>query len=271
MSRRYDTRTTIFSPEGRLFQVEYAMEAIRHAPTCLGIYARDGVVLMAEKANTDKLLDSDVFSDKIYKLDRNIVCGVAGITSDANVLTDQLRLTAQRHFLLYQEAIPVEQLVNSLCNLKQRYTQVGGYRPFGVSLLYAGYDKREGFQLFQSDPSGNYGVWKATCIGKNSNAAIAMLKQEYPEELINEQSGEVFTVEHALMLGLKVLNKTLDVQKVTKEKVEVCTVARQADITIINKMDENDIDNLLERYEEFKEEEAKKSTRVGARRLPRDE
>jgi len=128
MSRRYDTRTTIFSPEGRLFQVEYAMEAISHAGTCLGILAKDGVLLAAERRNTNKLLD-DVYSDKIYKLHEDTACSVAGITSDANVLTQQLRLTAQRYQLTYQEAMPVEQLVCSLCDLKQRYTQVGGYPP----------------------------------------------------------------------------------------------------------------------------------------------
>ena len=100
MSRRYDTRTTIFSPEGRLFQVEYAMEAIGHAGTCLGILGKDGVLLAAERRNTNKLLD-DVFSDKIYKLDENTACSVAGITSDANVLTQQLRLTAQRYALIF--------------------------------------------------------------------------------------------------------------------------------------------------------------------------
>ena len=181
MSRRYDTRTTIFSPEGRLFQVEYAMEAISHAGTCLGILAKDGVLLAAERRNTNKLLD-DVYSDKIYKLHEDTACSVAGITSDANVLTQQLRLTAQRYQLTYQEAMPVEQLVCSLCDLKQRYTQVGGYRPFGVSLLYMGWDHRLGFQLYQSDPSGNYSGWKATCIGNNSMSAISMLKQEYEEE-----------------------------------------------------------------------------------------
>uniref|UniRef100_A0A668APK7 Proteasome subunit alpha type n=1 Tax=Myripristis murdjan TaxID=586833 RepID=A0A668APK7_9TELE len=92
----YDSRTTIFSPEGRLYQVEYAMEAIGHAGTCLGILANDGVLLAAERRNIHKLLDEVFFSEKIYKLNEDMACSVAGITSDANVLTNELRLIAQR-------------------------------------------------------------------------------------------------------------------------------------------------------------------------------
>jgi len=249
MSRRYDTRTTIFSPEGRLFQVEYAMEAIRHAPTCIGISAKDGLVLMAERANTNKLLDNEVFADKLYQLDKNTICGVAGITSDANILTEQLRLTSQKYSLLYQQPMPVEQLVSSLCNLKQRYTQIGGYRPFGVSLIYAGWDRKDGYQLYQSDPSGNYSGWKATCIGKSSNAAISMLKQEYKEDI---------TLDKALLLAVKVLSKTLDVQKLTSEKIEVSTLRREGERTSICKMSKRKLEELLKECEKQEEEEKKK-------------
>ncbi|XP_057300546.1 proteasome subunit alpha type-4-like [Hydractinia symbiolongicarpus] len=251
MSRQYDTRTTIFSPEGRLFQVEYAMEAISHAGTCLGILAKDGVLLAAERRNTNKLLD-DVYSDKIYKLDEDTACSVAGITSDANVLTQKLRLTAQRYLLLYQEPMPVEQLVSSLCDVKQRYTQVGGYRPFGVSLLYVGWDRRLGFQLYQSDPSGNYSGWKATCIGNNSMAAISMLKQEYNEDGI--------TLDEALKLAVKVLSKTLDVQKLTSEKVEIAHLTRQNNKTKIQILKNEQVDGLLKAHEEEeKKAEAEKA------------
>ena len=93
---------------------------------------------------------------------------MSGITSDANVLINELRLIAQRYQLQYQEPIPIENIVSSLCNVKQAYTQFGGKRPFGVSILYMGWDKQFGYQLYQSDPSGNYGGWKATCIGSNN-------------------------------------------------------------------------------------------------------
>eukprot|EP00795_Rhopilema_esculentum_P006274 gene6274-11694_t len=237
------------------------MEAIGHAGTCLGILANDGVLLAAEKRNTNKLLD-EIFSEKIYKLHDDMACSVAGITSDANVLTRQLRLIAQRYLLTYQEPIPCEQLVTKLCDLKQQYTQTGGaiylptigYRPFGVSLLYMGWDRRLGFQLYQSDPSGNYSGWKATCIGNNSVAAISMLKQEYKEEGIS--------LKEALNLGINVLSKTLDVQKLSTEKVEIATLTRENGNTIFHILTQAEVEKLIKVYEEEqKEKEAAKSAK----------
>merc|ERR1712142_840827 len=227
MARRYDSKTTIFSPEGRLYQVEYAMEAIGHAGSCLGILASDGVLLAAERRNVNKLLDEVSYSEKIYNLHDDMACSVAGITSDANVLTNELRLIAQRYLLQYGEPMPCEQLVSALCDIKQSYTQFGGKRPFGVSLLYMGWDKHYGFQLYQSDPSGNYGGWKATCIGNNSAAAVSMLKQDFKE-------GEM-TLSSALALAVKVLNKTMDVSKLSAEKVEIATLTREEGKTRIKR------------------------------------
>lgn len=246
MSRRYDSRTTIFSPEGRLYQVEYAMEAIGHAGTCLGIVASDGIVLAAEKRNTNKLLDELSYSEKIYRLHEDMACSVAGITSDANVLTNQLRLFSQRHLLHYGEPIPCEQLVASLCDIKQAYTQFGGKRPFGVSILYIGWDKHHGFQLYQSDPSGNYGGWKATCIGNNSAAAVSMLKQEYKEGETNLQQ--------ALDLSIKILSKTLDTNKLTADKVEIAVLTRVDNVTRIRILKIEELEALVKKFEE---EEAK--------------
>ncbi|KAK6630164.1 hypothetical protein RUM44_005720 [Polyplax serrata] len=259
MARRYDTRTTIFSPEGRLYQVEYAMEAISHAGTCLGILANDGILLAAEKRNINKLLDEVFFSEKIYQLNENMVCSVAGITSDANVLTGELRMIAQRYLLQYGESIPCEQLVSWLCDVKQAYTQYGGKRPFGVSILYMGWDKYYGYQLYQSDPSGNYGGWKATCIGNNSAAAVSNLKQEYKE------NGT--TLKDAQALAIKVLSKTLDMAKLTPEKVEMATLVHDdaAKKTIIRILPAKEVEALISAYEkEQSEEEAKKKAAQAA-------
>lgn len=108
------------------------MEAISHAGSCLGILASDGILLVAERRNTNKLLDEVFTSEKIYKLNQDMMCSVAGITSDANVLTNELRLIAQRYEIQYKESIPCEQLVSMLCDLKQAYTQYGGMRLSGV-------------------------------------------------------------------------------------------------------------------------------------------
>nr|ACO12959.1 Proteasome subunit alpha type-4 [Lepeophtheirus salmonis]ADD38118.1 Proteasome subunit alpha type-4 [Lepeophtheirus salmonis] len=242
MARRYDTRTTIFSPEGRLFQVEYAMEAIGHAGTVLGILATDGIVVAAERKNTNKLLDDVFHSEKIYSLNENMGCSVAGITSDANVLTHEMRLIGKRYEYVYGSPIPCEQLVSQVCDKKQAYTQFGGKRPFGVSILYIGWDEHFGYQLYQSDPSGNYGGWKATCIGNNSTAAVSQLKQEYKENEMN--------LNECLDLAIKVLTKTLDMTKLTPDKIEIATLSRKNDQTNIKILPANEVEALIKKYEE---------------------
>ncbi|CDY66240.1 BnaAnng21900D [Brassica napus] len=168
MSRRYDSRTTIFSPEGRLYQVEYAMEAIGNAGSAIGILSKDGVVLIGEKKVTSKLLQTSTSSEKMYKID--------------------------------------DHLVQSLCDTKQGYTQFGGLRPFGVSFLFAGWDKNHG---------GNYGGWKAAAVGANNQAAQSILKQDYKEDATREEAVE---------LALKVLSKTMDSTSLTSEKLELAEV-----------------------------------------------
>mmetsp|Transcript_14482 Transcript_14482/g.20874 ORF Transcript_14482/g.20874 Transcript_14482/m.20874 type:complete len:250 (-) Transcript_14482:58-807(-) len=211
MARRYDSSTTTFSPEGRLHQVEYAIEAINNAGTCVGILAKDGIVMASESRITTGLLAPAKNSEKTYKLSSHAACNVAGLTADANILIDQARLRAGRYLYEYQEAIPIELLVEFVCNYKQSYTQYGGLRPFGVAFLFAGYDEYHGFQLYQSDPSGNYSGWKATVIGANNQAGKSLLKTEYEEP----------SVEEALQLAVKVLNKTMDGTAASTEKMEL--------------------------------------------------
>merc|ERR1712142_1235406 len=175
-----------------------------------------------------------------------MACSVAGITADANVLSDELRLISQRYRLQYGETIPCEQLVPWLCDIKQAYTQTGGKRPFGVSLLYMGWDKHFGYQLYQSDPSGNYGGWKATCIGNNWNAAVSMLKQDFKEDETSLQD--------ALDLSIKVLSKTLDMTKLTPEKIELATLTRENGKTQIKILPANQVDELIKKYEKVEAE-----------------
>lgn len=131
------------------------------------------------------------------------------MTADANSLIYRSRLAAQQYLFAYGEEIPVEQLVQNLCDFKQRFTQRGGLRPFGVSFIFAGYDDHHGLQLYHSDPSGNYGGWKATCIGANNSSAQSILKQDYKEDM---------TLEEAKALAIKVLSKTIDSTTLTSEK-----------------------------------------------------
>jgi 20S proteasome subunit alpha 3 len=155
---------------------------------------------------------------------------VAGLTADANSLVNYARTAAQRHLVTYNEDIPVELLAQQLCDMKQGYTQFGGndiilytsaryecsnqtkfagLRPFGVSLLYAGYDPHYHFQLYHSDPSGNYSGWKATCIGANNGTAQSLLKQEYKDDI---------AVKDAIGLVLRTMSKTMDSTTLGSEK-----------------------------------------------------
>eukprot|EP00586_Coscinodiscus_wailesii_P020954 CAMPEP_0172494962 /NCGR_PEP_ID=MMETSP1066-20121228/59868_1 /TAXON_ID=671091 /ORGANISM="Coscinodiscus wailesii, Strain CCMP2513" /LENGTH=260 /DNA_ID=CAMNT_0013266321 /DNA_START=163 /DNA_END=942 /DNA_ORIENTATION=+ len=223
MARRYDSSTTTFSPEGRLHQVEYAIEAINNAGTCVGILAKDGIVMACEKRVTSGLLAPAKTSEKTYKLCQHATCTVAGLTADANILIDQARLRAARYQYQYQEPIPMEQLVEHVCNYKQAYTQYGGLRPFGVAFLFAGYDVTHGFQLYQSDPSGNYSGWKATVIGANNQAGKSLLKSEYKDEEAEGEADEggIPGIAAALKLAVKVLNKTMDGTGASTDKMEL--------------------------------------------------
>eukprot|EP00933_Yihiella_yeosuensis_P028798 TRINITY_DN22610_c0_g1_i1.p1 TRINITY_DN22610_c0_g1~~TRINITY_DN22610_c0_g1_i1.p1 ORF type:complete len:255 (-),score=53.60 TRINITY_DN22610_c0_g1_i1:193-957(-) len=211
MARRYDSRTTTFSPEGRLYQVEYAMEAINLAGSTVGVLGEDCVVLAGEKKTTSKLLDQGKQHEKLFQLDSSTFCAVAGMTADANILINKLRLTAGQHVYTYSESMPVEQLVTSICDFKQGYTQFGGLRPFGVSFLVAGYDSSHGFQLYHTDPSGNFSGWKSYAIGINNNTAMQIMRQDWKPGL---------KLQEALELTAKVLVKTMDTATPTAERLE---------------------------------------------------
>lgn len=218
MARRYDRNVTTFSPEGRLHQVEYAVEAINNAGTAVGILASDGVVMAGEKQKVTKLLEVPKSSEKIYKLDDHVAVVVAGLTADANILINQARLSSQRYLYRYGEPVPVERLVERVCDYKQAYTQYGGQRPFGVKFLFAGYDEHFGYQLYLSDPSGNYSGWKATCMGQNGNAGQSLLKNEYEDNMTTEQ---------CIKLALKVLHKTME--SLTADNLDLFSLTRDAE------------------------------------------
>jgi 20S proteasome alpha/beta subunit len=146
-----------------------------------------------------------------------MICAVAGMTADANILINYARQAAQRYLLTYNEDIPCEQLVRRLCDLKQGYTQHGGLRPFGVSFIYAGWDPQRQFQLYLSNPSGNYGGWKATSAGANNASAQSLLKQDYKEDC---------TLQEACGMAVKVLSKTMDSTKLSSEKSTLAVLSR---------------------------------------------
>mmetsp|Transcript_47364 Transcript_47364/g.96797 ORF Transcript_47364/g.96797 Transcript_47364/m.96797 type:complete len:260 (+) Transcript_47364:43-822(+) len=251
MARRYDQSTTTFSPEGRLHQVEYAIEAINNAGTCVGLLCTDGIVLTAERRVVSKLLAPSKTSEKTYTIDDHVVALVAGLTADANILINQSRLGSQRHMYKYQEPMPVEQVVKSVCNYKQAYTQYGGLRPFGTAFLFAGWDAVHGFQLYQTDPSGNYSGWKATVIGQNNQAGKSILKTDYKTE--NK-------VEDNLKVAVKILLKTMDSSTPSPERIELSTIRRNEDTQQIEHytLSDAEVGALIEDIQAEIEKEQKK-------------
>ncbi|EPY37086.1 proteasome alpha 3 subunit [Strigomonas culicis] len=212
-------------PDGRLYQVEYAAEAIQQAGTVIGIRTKSGIVLIAEKVlqnalfDDENMQDKNVSGEKIYKLAGHIGCSVAGVTSDAYALTNHARLTAHRHYYTFQEPMAVEDLCRSICDEKQIYTQYGGVRPFGVSLLMVGWDPYYGFQLYATEPSGDYNAWAAYAIGQNDQVAQSLLKKDWRDDL---------TLDEAKVLGLRIISKTMDTLKLAPERLEMAVLERVA-------------------------------------------
>lgn len=222
---RYDTRTTTFSQDGsyfflkcanffigRLFQVEYAIRAVENAAACVGIHTKDAVIFATERRDRSKLLAQPLRSDKIYRVDDHVVAVVAGLTSDANVLVSYLRRTAMDYRSQFQESQPVDQLLRRVCDMKQGYTQFGGQRPFGVSLLYAGYDSINGVQLYHSDPTGNFSAWKARAIGRKDVDAHGLLK---------EKVTGVVSLDEAKLLAVRAFRKILDLNDDIENQMEI--------------------------------------------------
>lgn len=177
----YDQIITMFSPDGRLLQVEYAFEAVNRGATVLGIACSEGVVLGAEMGiRTD--LQGLNFSWKIYEVDEHLGAAVVGLAADARILINQARIDAQINRLTYDESIDVEVLTKRIADIEQVYTQHAWVRPFGVSIIFGGVDKT-GNRLFATDPSGSYRAYRAVALGYGREVAEAILKEGYHKGL----------------------------------------------------------------------------------------
>jgi proteasome alpha subunit len=181
----YDRAITVFSPDGRLFQVEYAMELVNRGATIIGMQCPEGVVLGSEE-NIEPLEEAE-YSWKIFKVDDHVGAAIVGLSSDARVLIDQARIYAQSNKLTYDEPIDVEVVTKRICDIQQMYTQHAGVRPFGVSLIFGGVDKT-GSLVFGTHPSGTYRGYKATALGAGRETVLAILKDEYRENLSLEEN-----------------------------------------------------------------------------------
>ena len=208
----YDRAITVFSPDGRLFQVEYASETVKRGATVLGIASPEAVVLAAEERATSKLQDP-TFMWKIFQIDEHVGAAVAGLSCDAHILVDQARIYAQSNRLLYDEPIDIEILTRRIGEIKQLYTQHAGVRPFGISILFGGMD-RKGSRIFWTDPSGAYLAYKAWAIGAGGDAANEILEAEYRDSI---------TLDESVTLALKCMSKVLE-DKIDAQKIRIALI-----------------------------------------------
>jgi len=217
MDMGYDRAITIFNPEGRLLQVEYAQKAVASGAITIGLVCKDCVILVADRRKSDSLLVANTLQ-KIFGLDKHIGAAAAGIMADARILVRIGRDHAQQHMLTYGERIDTNSLVRHIADIMQAYTQYGGIRPFGISLLFGGVDKT-GPQLHVVDPTGTYFQYKARAVGSGATAANALLSAKYKDSMSSEQG---------IKLAKNILKKVLK-REYSPEKIE-CFVVKHSGI-----------------------------------------
>ena len=176
----YDRGITIFSPDGRLYQVEYAREAVERGSASVGVRTPDGVVLAADRQARSSLIEEESI-EKIHSIDAHVGVATAGHVADARQLVDFARQQAQVEQLRYEEPIGVETLTKRVTDHIQQYTQTGGARPFGVSLIVGGVENGRP-RLFEADPSGTPYEWKAIAVGRGQQDIQGHLEEEYDED-----------------------------------------------------------------------------------------
>lgn len=211
----YDRAAQTFSPDGHILQVEYAEKTVRLGSASIGMVCKDGVVLVSDRRQKDKLV-VESSANKIYEIDDHMMVVAAGIVSDARVLIDKARVSAQQHRVTYDSEVTTEAIVKELSDIKQQFTQYGGARPFGVALMIAGFNGSA--KLFATDVSGNYLEYRAFAIGENDEKIREKLRQEYKQDL---------TYEEGVKLALRIFKETqeenfdknrFDVGIITKDK-----------------------------------------------------
>ncbi|KAJ2793983.1 Proteasome subunit alpha type-4 [Coemansia guatemalensis] len=235
----YDRALTVFSPDGHLFQVEYAQEAVRKGTCTVGICGKDSVVLGVEKKAALKLQDSRTMR-KIHQLDQHMFIASAGLVADARVLVDMARVECQNHRLTIEDPPTVEFITHYVASIQQRYTQSGGRRPFGISTLIVGFDPDNMPKLFQTDPSGIYYQWKANSIGRNSQTVREYLEKHYTDDI-----GEG----DAIKLAVKSL---LEVVQTGAKNIELLVITKSGSRT----PGADEIEEVIKTIEAEKAEEA---------------
>ncbi|RMZ94536.1 proteasome subunit alpha type-7 [Brachionus plicatilis] len=242
----YDTAITVFSPDGHLFQVEYAQEAVKKGSTAVGVRGKDIVVLGVEKKAVAMLQD-DRTVRKICSLDDHVSMAFAGLTADARVLIQKARVECQSYRLTVEDPVTVEYITRYIANLQQKYTQGRGRRPFGLSALIVGFDYDGTSHLYQTDPSGTYHEWKANAIGRSANSVREFLEKNYTEDILNSDAACVKLCIRAL----------LEVVQSGAKNVEIAVARRNRPLEMLKA---EEIEVIMAEIEKENEAEAEKKS-----------
>lgn len=223
----YDRGVNTFSPEGRLFQVEYAIEAIKLGSTAIGIQTSEGVVLAVEKRVTSPLMEPTTL-EKIVEIDKHIGCAVSGLIADSRTMIDRARVEAQNHWFMYNERMKVESVALAVSNLAIQFgdadAETAMSRPFGVAMLFGGIDEN-GAQLYHMDPSGTFVRYSAKAIGSGSEGAQQSLEETYHKSI---------TLKEALKSALTILKQVME-EKLNASNVELATVTPEGSFQMYSK------------------------------------
>eukprot|EP01110_Echinostelium_bisporum_P011921 TRINITY_DN6036_c0_g1_i1.p1 TRINITY_DN6036_c0_g1~~TRINITY_DN6036_c0_g1_i1.p1 ORF type:complete len:244 (+),score=67.20 TRINITY_DN6036_c0_g1_i1:39-770(+) len=218
----YDRGVNTFSPEGRLFQVEYAVEAIKLGSTAIGVQCSEGVVLAVEKRVTSSLLEPSSI-EKIMEIDTHIGCALSGLTADARTMIDHARVETQNHRFNYDEPMGVEACMQAVCDLALRFgenrkgKEEQMSRPFGVALLVAGIDER-GPQLYHSDPSGTFIQFEAKAIGGGSEGAETTLQEKYNKSLTLKEAEKLALSTLKQVMAEEIHDNNVEIGAITTER-----------------------------------------------------
>jgi len=238
----YDRGVNTFSPEGRLFQVEYAIEAVKLGSTSIGIKTKEGVLLVAEKRATTKLMVNEAI-EKISKVDTHIAVTFSGLIGDSRTLLERAQIESQNFWFTYNRKIRVEDVTQSVANLALQFgdddVKASMSRPFGVAMLFAGVDQN-GPQLFHLDPSGTFIHCLAKSIGAASDGAEQNLKEHYHDNL---------TLREAQKIALSILKQVME-EKLTSVNIEMVTLVPAPDaegrpLGKMQRMNKEELDALV--------------------------
>ena len=218
----YD-RGVMFNPDGRLFQVEYAKEAVRKGATSIGIVGKDSVVLVAHKNINDPLAVPSTIQ-KVFRIDSQICATYSGMVSDGLHIIDTARSNTQNHRMLFDEIKSIESLSKNISAYMMQATQYGGMRPYAVSLLVGGIDDY-GPRLFEIEPGASFLGYRADAIGSGKKVAMEMLVKEYEDNMV---------LEKALELGVKVIKKVSET-KLNEDNLDIGYVTIKDGFTLLSK------------------------------------